>query len=73
MRVILILILALSSHCSFGLESISMNDVAELPVNFRIIKTCGGWWASNESGYYRVVVDVYDGAEIGRASCRERV
>lgn len=40
-----------------------LEGVQALPLNYRIIKTCGDWKVKNTHGYYRLVVaDVDDGA-----------
>lgn len=63
MKKILLLMIVFFSEYSVALESLWMDDVENLSVDYRIIKKCGDWRAGGEVGYYRlVVVDVYGGA-----------
>jgi hypothetical protein len=60
---ILFLSLIFISQYSNAVESNLLNEVNKLPIEYRIIKTCGNWQAENRDGYYRLIVgDVYDGA-----------
>jgi len=60
---ILFLSLIFISQYSNAVESNLLNEVNKLPIEYRIIKTCGNWQAENKDGYYRLIVgDVYDGA-----------
>lgn len=63
MKKILFLSLIFISQYSNAVESNLLNEVNKLPIEYRIIKTCGNWQAENKDGYYRLIVgDVYDGA-----------
>jgi len=63
MRKIIFFILISISGYATSLESMLLESVQALPLNYRIIKTCGDWQVKNTHGYYRLVVaDVYDGA-----------
>jgi hypothetical protein len=51
------------SQSASAVESLLLGEIEQLPINVRIVKTCGAWQADNRDGYYRLIVgDVYDGA-----------
>ena len=44
-------------------ESLQFDKVSALPLEFRLLKSCGSWQADGKRGYYRIIVaDVHDGA-----------
>lgn len=63
MKKILLLFLIFASQNSYALESMWLDEVSKLSVDYRIVSACGSWKAEDREGYYRLVLaDVYRGA-----------
>ncbi|WP_157462585.1 hypothetical protein [Curvibacter gracilis] len=61
-KIIFFTLISISGYAA-SLESMLLESVQALPLNYRIIKTCGDWRVKDTRGYYRLVVaDVDDGA-----------
>lgn len=56
-------LLAAIGQPAHAIESMLLDRVAALPIEYRLVKSCGSWQADGKEGYYRIIVgDVYDGA-----------
>lgn len=61
--VLIFFLLASVAKPLLALESIQLDKASALPVEFRLVTSCGQWHAGGKQGYYRLVVaDVYGGA-----------
>ncbi len=62
-KIIFVLSCVCLSQSATAIESQLYGEVDQLPINIRIVKSCGAWQSDNRDGYYRLIVGgVYDGA-----------